>query len=158
MSKYSKAKAVKVLGIDLAKDVFHLHGVDESGRMVLRKILNWLRYLFARFLRSLLISELKAWLDASHPVGSGSVKNDLFRGDYFGREHDLIEFRYHHAWPKFSEITAIAARRSGRMLTCQLGKISTGLNLCLQLQTAGFSTDQNMAGTCNRHESHLVCF
>ena len=37
MSKYSKAKAVKVLGIDLAKDVFHLHGVDENGRVVLRK-------------------------------------------------------------------------------------------------------------------------
>jgi hypothetical protein len=36
----------------------------------LRKILNWLRYLFARFLRSLLISNLKAWLDARHPVTS----------------------------------------------------------------------------------------
>jgi len=37
MSKYSKAKAVKVLGIDLAKEVFHLHGVDANGRVVLRK-------------------------------------------------------------------------------------------------------------------------
>ena len=37
MSKYSKVKEVKVLGIDLAKDVFHLHGVDGSGRVVLRK-------------------------------------------------------------------------------------------------------------------------
>jgi len=36
----------------------------------LRKILNWLRYLFARFLRSLLISNLKAWLDARLPVTS----------------------------------------------------------------------------------------
>jgi len=37
MSKFSKADAVKVLGIDLAKDVFHLHGVDAHGRVVLRK-------------------------------------------------------------------------------------------------------------------------
>jgi transposase len=37
MSKYSKMKAVKVLGIDLAKEVFHLHGVDGSGHVVLRK-------------------------------------------------------------------------------------------------------------------------
>jgi len=37
MSKYSKAECVKVLGIDLAKEVFHLHGVDERGREVLRK-------------------------------------------------------------------------------------------------------------------------
>jgi IS5 family transposase len=36
----------------------------------LRKILNWLRYLFARFLRRLLISNLKAWLDARLPVTS----------------------------------------------------------------------------------------
>jgi len=37
MSKYSKAKTVKVLGVDLAKDVFHLHGVDARGHVVLRK-------------------------------------------------------------------------------------------------------------------------
>ena len=37
MSKYSKAEAVKVLGIDLAKEVFHLHGVDARGHVVLRK-------------------------------------------------------------------------------------------------------------------------
>jgi len=30
MSKYSKTEGVKVLGIDLAKEVFHLHGVDAS--------------------------------------------------------------------------------------------------------------------------------
>ena len=40
MSKYSKAKAVKVLGIDLAKEVFHLHGVDARGHVVLRKRLH----------------------------------------------------------------------------------------------------------------------
>lgn len=37
MSKYSDHKGISVLGIDLAKDVFHLHGVDERGRTVLRK-------------------------------------------------------------------------------------------------------------------------
>jgi len=30
MSKYSKAEAVKVLGIDLAKEVFHLHGLYQE--------------------------------------------------------------------------------------------------------------------------------
>ncbi len=37
MSKYSKTKAVKVLGIDLAKERFQLHGVDGNGHVVLRK-------------------------------------------------------------------------------------------------------------------------
>ena len=37
MSKYSKTKAVKVLGIDLAKEIFHLYGVDARGHVVLRK-------------------------------------------------------------------------------------------------------------------------
>ena len=37
MSKYSKAEGVKVLGIDLAKEVFHLHGMDARGHVVLRK-------------------------------------------------------------------------------------------------------------------------
>ena len=34
----------------------------------LRKVLNWLRSLFARFLRSLLFSNLKAWLDTRPSV------------------------------------------------------------------------------------------
>lgn len=37
MSKHSKKGEVKVLGIDLAKQSFHLHGVDDSGQPVLRK-------------------------------------------------------------------------------------------------------------------------
>ncbi len=39
----------------------------------LRKILNWLRYLFVRFLQSLLISKLKVWLDTSYPVAFRSA-------------------------------------------------------------------------------------
>jgi hypothetical protein len=31
---------IKVLGIDLAKDVFQLHGTDEKGKGVLRKRLS----------------------------------------------------------------------------------------------------------------------
>ena len=39
--KYCKAKSeIKVLGIDLAKQSFQLHGVDESGQTVLRKKLS----------------------------------------------------------------------------------------------------------------------
>lgn len=45
MNKYSKAKAVKVLGIDLAKEQFQLHGVDANGRVVLRKHLHRRRLL-----------------------------------------------------------------------------------------------------------------
>lgn len=37
MKKHSKKTDVKVLGIDLAKQSFQLHGVDESGQTVLRK-------------------------------------------------------------------------------------------------------------------------
>jgi transposase len=35
-----KVKNIKVLGIDLAKDVFQVHGADEKGRCVLRKRLS----------------------------------------------------------------------------------------------------------------------
>jgi len=37
MSKYTAIKLISVLGIDLAKNVFHLHGVDEHGKTVFRK-------------------------------------------------------------------------------------------------------------------------
>jgi transposase len=40
MKKYSEKGEVKVLGIDLAKQSFQLHGVDESGKTVLRKKLS----------------------------------------------------------------------------------------------------------------------
>ncbi len=37
MSEHSKEAVIKVLGIDLAKRSFHLHGVDGDGRQVLSK-------------------------------------------------------------------------------------------------------------------------
>ncbi len=37
MRKCNGKGAVAVLGIDLAKQSFQLHGVDESGQVVLRK-------------------------------------------------------------------------------------------------------------------------
>ena len=37
MSEHSKDRVIKVLGIDLAKRSFHLHGVDGKGRQVLSK-------------------------------------------------------------------------------------------------------------------------
>ncbi len=40
MKKDSKKGQVAVLGIDLAKKSFQLHGVDKSGKTVLRKKLN----------------------------------------------------------------------------------------------------------------------
>jgi len=40
MNKHSKTANIKVVGIDLAKHIFHLHGVDASGQAVLRKKLN----------------------------------------------------------------------------------------------------------------------
>jgi len=40
MKKHSAKGEVKVLGIDLAKQSFQLHGVDESGQSVLRKTLS----------------------------------------------------------------------------------------------------------------------
>ena len=40
MKKHSAKGEVKVLGIDLAKQSFQLHGVDESGQTVLRKTLS----------------------------------------------------------------------------------------------------------------------
>ncbi|MES9856286.1 MAG: IS110 family transposase [Sedimenticola sp.] len=40
MSKHSKKGEVKVLGIDLAKQSFQLHGVDEAGQPVLKKKLS----------------------------------------------------------------------------------------------------------------------
>ena len=30
-------KDIKVLGVDLAKDVFQLHGVDDAGKQILKK-------------------------------------------------------------------------------------------------------------------------
>ena len=40
MKKHSAKGEIKVLGIDLAKQSFQLHGVDESGQTVLRKTLS----------------------------------------------------------------------------------------------------------------------
>lgn len=40
MTNYIKHKAIKTMGIDLAKSIFHLHGVDEQGKVVLRKRLS----------------------------------------------------------------------------------------------------------------------
>ena len=37
MNKHSKAGNIKVVGIDLAKHTFHLHGVDVQGKVVTRK-------------------------------------------------------------------------------------------------------------------------
>jgi len=34
MKKYIEQESIKVVGIDLAKSVFHLHGVDRHGRTV----------------------------------------------------------------------------------------------------------------------------
>jgi len=40
MNKYSELENIKVVGIDLAKSVFHLHGVNAQGKMVMRKKLS----------------------------------------------------------------------------------------------------------------------
>jgi len=40
MRNYSSSKKIKTIGIDLAKSVFHLHGVDASGKVVVRKRLS----------------------------------------------------------------------------------------------------------------------
>ena len=40
MTNYTQRKTIKIIGIDLAKSIFHLHGVDGEGKMVLRKRLN----------------------------------------------------------------------------------------------------------------------
>lgn len=40
MNKHSKAGSIKVVGIDLAKDTFHLHGVDGYVKIVMRKKLS----------------------------------------------------------------------------------------------------------------------
>jgi len=40
MKKYSELESIKVVGIDLAKSVFHLHGVNGQGEMVMRKKLS----------------------------------------------------------------------------------------------------------------------
>jgi len=40
MNKYSGSKRIKVAGIDLAKQVFHLHGVNGQGEVVMRKKLS----------------------------------------------------------------------------------------------------------------------
>jgi len=37
MNKHSKTGSIKVVGIDLAKNIFHLHGVDAHGKVVMRK-------------------------------------------------------------------------------------------------------------------------
>ncbi len=37
MSKHSVKGVIKVLGIDLAKNSFQLHGVDKNGQVVLKK-------------------------------------------------------------------------------------------------------------------------
>lgn len=40
MDKYSKEKNIQVVGIDLAKNTFHLHGADAHGNAVMRKKLS----------------------------------------------------------------------------------------------------------------------
>jgi len=40
MSKYTSEDPIAVLGIDLAKNTFHLHGIDQHGKTVLRKKIN----------------------------------------------------------------------------------------------------------------------
>jgi len=40
MRNYSGSNTIKAIGIDLAKSVFHLHGVDEQGKIVVRKRLS----------------------------------------------------------------------------------------------------------------------
>lgn len=40
MTNYIKHKTIKTIGIDLAKSIFHLHGVDGRGKVVLRKRLS----------------------------------------------------------------------------------------------------------------------
>jgi transposase len=40
MTNYTKRETIKTIGIDLAKSIFHLHGVDGEGKVVLRKRLS----------------------------------------------------------------------------------------------------------------------
>ena len=40
MKQHSKTGNIRTIGIDLAKNVFHLHGVDGKGRVVMRKKLS----------------------------------------------------------------------------------------------------------------------
>jgi transposase len=40
MDDHNKTESIKVVGIDLAKNVFHLHGIDVSGNVVVRKKLS----------------------------------------------------------------------------------------------------------------------
>ena len=40
MTNYIKRKPIKTIGLDLAKSVFHLHGVDGEDKVVLRKRLS----------------------------------------------------------------------------------------------------------------------
>ncbi len=40
MSKHSEKPAIEVMGIDLAKRSFHVHGVDAEGRKVVSKKLS----------------------------------------------------------------------------------------------------------------------
>ena len=40
---------ITTVGIDLAKNVFHIHGITESGKMVISKAcseLSWTKYFF----------------------------------------------------------------------------------------------------------------
>jgi len=40
MRNYSSSKSIETIGIDLAKSIFHLHGVDNQGKVILRKRLS----------------------------------------------------------------------------------------------------------------------
>ncbi len=51
MGNIIKEGTVKVVGIDLAKNVFHLHGIDASGEVVVRKKLSRTR--LAKFMAKL---------------------------------------------------------------------------------------------------------
>ncbi len=56
MDKHSKAGNVTVVGIDLAKNTFHLHGVDAHGNVVIRKKLSRTKLVaFMANLRSCLV-------------------------------------------------------------------------------------------------------
>ena len=36
MKEYNEKNAIKVIGIDLAKNSFHVHGVNQAGHRVMR--------------------------------------------------------------------------------------------------------------------------
>ena len=78
-------KVISVLGIDLAKDVFQLHGVDRSGQAVLTKRVKRVRLLEE-------VSKVKPCLVAMEACGSSSYWARQFRK--LGHEVKLIAPQY----------------------------------------------------------------